>query len=596
MKRKLIYSTVVFFVVIVTGCNKDTLPRGHETKKEDIRSDSAEFPQELVGFIPYENNPVFTGSGENTWDCNIRERGYILRESDTWHMWYTGYNNNRSDTKFLGYATSSDGLTWARYPGNPIFDRSWVEDMCVVKHEGTYYMFAEGRHDIAHMLTSTDRIHWKDHGKLDIRYTTGEPLSPGPYGTPTVLIEDGTWYLFYERNDEGVWLATSTNRTVWTNVQDDPVIAKGPEPYDSEAVALNQVIRYNGRYYAYYHACAYRPWRDWTTNIAVSNDLTHWKKYPYNPVVTGNKSSGILVHDGTMYLLYTMHPDVRVYFPESYRLAEKNVTAEGFKVTKRACGFTFTEGPACDAKGNIFFTDIPGQKILKWSVDDSLTTFLEHSGWANGLYFDSGGNLIACRERGRAVVSIDPQGMMSVLAETYNGKRLNSANDLWIDPNGGIYFTDPRYTIRPDQKMIGDMEQDGEHVYYISPGRKKLIRVIDDLIRPNGITGDPRRKLLYVIDNGAGKTYEYTINKDGTLSDKRLFAPKGGDGMTIDTEGNVYLTTDGVTVFDMHGTVIETIEVPEQTSNVCFGDSDRRTLFITAGTSLYSIRMRVQGF
>ena len=273
-------------------------------------------PAEIVKFKPYDHNPLFAGTGQDTWDNKIRERGYILREGDTWHMWYTGYNESLSDTKFLGYATSPDGYTWERYPGNPIFTDSWVEDMQVVKHNGTYYMFAEGRDDIAHMMTSKDGIHWTDHGSLDIRYTNGEPLSEGPYGTPTVWIEGETWYLFYERNDDAIWLATSKDRAVWTNLRDDPVIAKGPDVYDSEAVAMNQVIKYKGSYYAYYHACAHQPWRDWTTNVAVSDDLIRWEKYPGNPIVSGDKSSGILVHDGKQYRLYTMHPDVRVYFPD----------------------------------------------------------------------------------------------------------------------------------------------------------------------------------------------------------------------------------------------------------------------------------------
>ncbi|MBN1291615.1 MAG: glycosylase [Candidatus Latescibacteria bacterium] len=278
-------------------------------------SESELFPGDIVEFKPYEHNPLFTGTGQDTWDNKIRERGYILREGDTWHMWYTGYNDKLSDTKFLGYATSSDGFTWTRYPQNPIFKDSWVEDMYVIKHNSTYYMFAEGRDDIAHMMTSKDRIHWSDHGKLDIRYSTGEPLSQGPYGTPTVWIEDEIWYLFYERNDDAIWLATSKDHDVWTNIQDDPVIAKGPDTYDSEAVAVNQIIKYNGKYYAYYHACAHQPWRDWTTNVAVSTNLINWEKYPKNPIVSGDKSSGILVHDGKQFRLYTMHPDVRVYLP-----------------------------------------------------------------------------------------------------------------------------------------------------------------------------------------------------------------------------------------------------------------------------------------
>ena len=300
--------------VIALATSKDLLKDDHNinaVKEIDV----AEFPAELVNFIPYKRNPVFCGTGKDTWDKNIRERGYILRQNGTYHLWYTGYNDDSSDTKFLGYATSNDGLNWTRYPDNPIFKKSWVEDMQVVKYKDIFYMFAEGRNDIAHMLTSPDGIHWRDQGDLDIRKTSGEPIDAGPYGTPFVWIEKEKWFLFYERDDSGIWLAVSTDGKVWKNIQDDPVICTGPDQYDRHAVALNQIIKYKGKYYAYYHASAFMPWRDWTTNVAMSLDLVHWVKYPLNPIITGDKSSGILVNDGTQYRLYTMHPDVRVYFP-----------------------------------------------------------------------------------------------------------------------------------------------------------------------------------------------------------------------------------------------------------------------------------------
>jgi gluconolactonase len=268
--------------------------------------------------------------------------------------------------------------------------------------------------------------------------------------------------------------------------------------------------------------------------------------------------------------------------------AEKvSVVAEGVKVEKLAGGFKFTEGPAANAKGEILFTDIPNNRIHKWTLDGKLITFNRDSGGANGLFFDKKGNLLVCEGERRRVVSIGRNGKKKVLADRYNNKMLNSPNDLWIDPNGGVYFTDPRYGDR------SGMEQGCECVYYLSPDRKKLIRVINDLVRPNGIIGTADGKTLYVADYGGNKTFEYNINKDGTLSNKKLFAPEGLDGMTIDNESNVYLTTSVVVVYSKNGEKIETIEVPEQPSNVCFGGQDKRTLFITARTSLYSVRMRV---
>jgi gluconolactonase len=271
-----------------------------------------------------------------------------------------------------------------------------------------------------------------------------------------------------------------------------------------------------------------------------------------------------------------------------------SVLAEGAKVEKLAGGFSFTEGPAADAKGNIFFTDIPNNRIHKWSLEGSplggkLSTFRENSGGANGLYFDKKGNLLACEGGGRRLVSIDPKGNVTVLADKYQDKKFNSLNDLWPDPKGGIYFTDPRYGNREG------MEQDGEHVYYLSPDRKKLIRVIDDMVRPNGIIGTPDGKVLYVTDHGGKKTFVYTINKDGTLTNKKLIVNEGSDGMTMDNKGNIYLTAGAVLVYNKKGEKIETIEVPEGPANVTFGGSDKKTLFITARTSLYSVRMRVKG-
>src|SRR5262245_48762805 len=199
-------------------------------------------PWSLVAWKAGAANPVFAGTGGPTWDRKIRERGYILVGDDgTYHLWYTGYDRDRPASMLLGHATSKDGTHWERDPHNPIFSESWVEDMCVVKNDGVYQMFAEGKNDIAHRLTSSDGIHWTDHGSLKIHKTDGSPIGPGPYGTPTAWFENGVWYLFYERGDLGIWLATSRDLKTWTNVRDDPVIAMGPEPYDASAVALNQI-------------------------------------------------------------------------------------------------------------------------------------------------------------------------------------------------------------------------------------------------------------------------------------------------------------------------------------------------------------------
>ena len=273
-------------------------------------------------------------------------------------------------------------------------------------------------------------------------------------------------------------------------------------------------------------------------------------------------------------------------------VAQENtqIVAAGAQAKKLAGDFKFTEGPAADAQGNVYFTDIPANLILKWSVaDGKLSTFLANSGGANGLYFDKDGNPLACQGGDRRLVSISPKGEITVLADKYEGKRFNSPNDLWIDPNGGVYFTDPRYGNRDG------MEIEGEHVYYLTPDRKKVIRVIDDMVRPNGVIGTPNGRRLYVADHGANKTYSYRIASDGTLSDKQLFAEQGSDGLAIDARGNVYLTGKGIAVYSRQGEKLTEISVPEPPANLTFGGADNQTLFITARTSLYSIPTEVRG-
>ena len=274
---------------------------------------------------------------------------------------------------------------------------------------------------------------------------------------------------------------------------------------------------------------------------------------------------------------------------------KQGIIAPGAKVKKLADGFKFTEGPAVDAEGNVFFTDQPNDRICKWSVDGKLSDFLKPSGQSNGLYFDKRGNLLACADMDNQLWSIDPEGKATVLVKNYKGKLLNGPNDLWEDLKGGIYFTDPLYK-RPYWTRDPAMQQDGQHVYYLKPDRKKLVRITEDLVQPNGIIGTPDGRMLYVADIGDRKTYVYNIEADGTLSGKKLFCSMGSDGMTIDSEGNIYLTGRGVTVFNPAGEKIEQIPIEAGwTANVTFGGTDRHTLFITAQTSLYSLQMRVKG-
>lgn len=276
------------------------------------------------------------------------------------------------------------------------------------------------------------------------------------------------------------------------------------------------------------------------------------------------------------------------------RAIGESLIEPGATLQKLATQFSFTEGPTCDPAGNVYFTDQPNNRILRWGISNTLSTFMEPAGRANGMCFDSHSNLIACAEEKNELWSIAPDGKIAVICSEFAGKPFNGPNDVWVAPNGGLYFTDPFY--RRAWGKHKQMPQDGEYVYYISPDRKRVVRVITDLKKPNGITGTPDGKRLFVADIGAGRTWAFDIQPDGSLTNKTLFCELGSDGMTIDEQGNLYLTGDGVTIFDKTGQRIQHIPVPEPwTANVSFGSPDHRTLFITASKSLYSIRLRVKG-
>lgn len=273
---------------------------------------------------------------------------------------------------------------------------------------------------------------------------------------------------------------------------------------------------------------------------------------------------------------------------------KSNLVAAHAKPVLLSSGFKFTEGPAADAEGNVFFTDQPNDRIMKWSTDGDITEFMKGAGRSNGLYFDRDGNLLACADENNELWSIDKNKKVTVLVTDFKGRKLNGPNDLWVRPNGGVYLTDPFYA--RDYWTRTEKEIEKENVYYLTPDKKELRMVMSDFIRPNGIVGTPDGKHVYIADIGAGKTYRFSIQPDGSLTDRKLFVAMGSDGMTIDARGNVYLTGKGVTVFDPEGRQIEHIDIPEDwTANVCFGGKDRRTLFITASKSVYTLRMKVKG-
>jgi gluconolactonase len=270
------------------------------------------------------------------------------------------------------------------------------------------------------------------------------------------------------------------------------------------------------------------------------------------------------------------------------------IIEDGAQPEKLADGFLFTEGPSADDEGNVFFTDQPNDRIMVWRASGVLETFLQPCGRSNGLSFDNKGKLWACADEKNEFWMVAMDKSVTVFPFMYKDKLLNGPNDLWIREDGGIFFTDPYYK-RPWWEHT-TMPQEVQGVYYITPDKKTVTRIIDDLKQPNGIVGTPDGKTLFVADIGANKTWKYTLNKDGSVNDKQLFCELGSDGMTIDSKGNIYLTGKGVTVFDKNGRKLGNIEVPENwTANVCFGGKDLKSLFITASKGLYMIKLKVKG-
>ena len=281
-------------------------------------------------------------------------------------------------------------------------------------------------------------------------------------------------------------------------------------------------------------------------------------------------------------------------FGQGPTLDTDSLVAPGAEPKLISSQFSFTEGATVDRHGNVYFTDQPNNKIWKYSTTGELTLFLDSAGRSNGMYFDRKGNLVTCADEKDELWSISPDKKVKVLLSGYMGHRLNGPNDCWIAPGGGIYFTDPYYQRPYWTRTAPDL--DGQKVYYLPKGKDQAQMVAADFERPNGIVGTPDGKYLYVADIKAGKTYKYRIEKDGTLSGRELFAPMGSDGITLDEMGNLYLTGDGVTVYDAAGGKIAHIPIPAKwTANLCFGGKDKRDLFITASESIFVLRMRVKG-
>ncbi|PWK79266.1 gluconolactonase [Mucilaginibacter oryzae] len=273
---------------------------------------------------------------------------------------------------------------------------------------------------------------------------------------------------------------------------------------------------------------------------------------------------------------------------------ETKLYEPGTKAQLVAKQFSFTEGPAVDKKGNVYFTDQPNNKIWKYDTDGKLSVFMDSAGRSNGMYFDKKGNLITCADADNQLWSISPKGKVTVLLKDYEGHKFNGPNDVWVRPDGGIYITDPYY--QRDYWTRKQPDLDGQKLYYLAKGKAPAVIVNDQFVKPNGIIGTPDGKYLYVADIGDNKTYRFDINKDGSLTNRKLFIAMGCDGMTIDRLGNIYMCGQGVTIVNPQGEKIGHIDIDEPwTANICFGGKDMDTLFITASKAVYTFKMNVKG-
>ena len=282
---------------------------------------------------------------------------------------------------------------------------------------------------------------------------------------------------------------------------------------------------------------------------------------------------------------------------------DQSLVAEGSKVTKLAGGMKFTEGPVwLPQEEKLVFSDIPNSKLMQWSEAGGLSAYRE-SEQANGNILDLQGRIVSCQHKARNVIRIEDDGSTTVLADRFNGKRFNSPNDVAIRSDGTLWFTDPPWG------LTGPNEIPGHWVYKLDPANGKIEAVLKNLAMPNGIVFSPDESRLYIADTGGHKRHPdpafhalpasiqcYEIESKGTLGRKLFQIDSGSDGMAVDVKGNLYATHAGkVHIYDADGQELEQIDVPEGPANVCFGGDDYKTLFITARTSLYSVRVKVAG-
>jgi gluconolactonase len=268
----------------------------------------------------------------------------------------------------------------------------------------------------------------------------------------------------------------------------------------------------------------------------------------------------------------------------------------------------WAEGPVWFADGGyLLWSDIPNNRLLRWTPEKGVDVFNADSNYTNGNTRDTQGRLVSCQHGGRRVIRTEPDGSTTVIADSYNGKPLNSPNDVVVKSDGSIWFTDPNYGIMSNYEGYkADMEQDGCFVYRVSADLSEITIVVDDFVKPNGLAFSPDEKILYIADSGVSHDPDaphhiraFDIGDDGQLFNSRVFAevsPGLPDGFRLDTDGNIWTSAaDGVHCYAPDGTLLGKIKVPEVVANLTFGGPRRNRLFITGTTSLYSVFVAATG-
>jgi len=284
----------------------------------------------------------------------------------------------------------------------------------------------------------------------------------------------------------------------------------------------------------------------------------------------------------------------------------RELVAEDAAVERIATGFTFTEGPIWMPDGSLHFSDMPGDKRRRWHPSEGVSVLRDPSNKCNGMTRDNDGNLIVCEHVTSSVVRESPDGGRETIATHFDGKELNSPNDVIVAGDGSILFTDPTFGRMPGFGVEREQELDFQGVYRLAGGSGEPELLIDDFEQPNGLCFSPDESLLYINDTTRAHIRVFDVGESHALSNGRVFAEGIGDGdlakgelvdgMKLDERGNVYVTgPGGVWVFDPDGQHLGTIQVPENVGNVNWGDDDWRTLYIPASTSVYRVRLKVGG-